>query len=218
MKIVFSIGLFLLNGWSAATAAIYTSASYSGPAYTVPDGNPNGVWSSIIVNGARPAVLDVTINLNITGGYNGDLYAYLSYNGQLVPLLNRVGVNSDNRFGADGSGMDVLLSDSAPVNIHAAVNGFLNGNYRIDGQNLSPLSPAANFNANGGSITLNQTFGGINPNGTWTLFVADLVSSSGSSTVNGWTLNITAVPEPGIASLVVLGAIAFAGRQKVPRK
>ena len=48
----------------------------------------------------------------------------------------------------------------------------------------------------------------MNPNGSWTLFVADLVSGD-AATLNSWSLTITGeVPEPGEAVLVILGAIA----------
>ncbi len=53
------------------------------------------------------------MNLNISGGYNGDLYAYLSYGGALVPLLNRVGVGSGDAFGYATAGMNVTLSPAA---------------------------------------------------------------------------------------------------------
>ena len=38
-------------------------------------------------------VLELTVELNISGGYNGDLYAYLvAPNGTLVVLMNQPGV------------------------------------------------------------------------------------------------------------------------------
>ena len=36
---------------------------------------------------------------------------------------------------------------------------------------------------------------GLNPNGSWVLFLADL-SGGGQSTITSWDLDITAVPEP----------------------
>lgn len=47
-------------------------------------------------------------------------------------------------------------------------------------------------------------FNGQNPNGTWTLFFAD-TSAGGTSTLNGWSLNITAVPEPVNVALGAFG-------------
>jgi len=152
----------------------------------------------------------ISVTLNVSGGYNGDLYAYLSFNGTLVTLVNRVGVSGSNPFGSYGAGMHVTLSDSATDNIHAAGDGYLSGTYRADGQNINPLSAAGSFNANGGTITLNGTFGGLNPNGDWTLFFADVVSSGDMSTVIDWSLDIAAVPEPSSLALGVL-CLIYAG-------
>ena len=202
MKKQLLIGFLMLAAQLPAAAGFYT---YSGPAYTIPDGNPSGVWSSVTVNGEAPALAAVTVTMNVSGGYNGDLYAYLSYKGRLVPLLNRLGVSGSNPFGWNGAGMNVTLSDSAAGNIHAAGDGYLNGTYLADGQFIDPLSAAGDFNANGGTITLNGTFGGLDPNGIWTLFFADVVSSGDPGTLNSWSLNITAVPEPNTPALEALG-------------
>ena len=195
MKKQLLICFLMLTMLAPASAGIYL---YTGSPYTIPDGNPNGVWSSVTVDGETAALSHLVVTLNVSGGYNGDLYAYLSYGGRLVPLLNRMGVNSGNPFGSEGAGMNVSLSDSAAGNIHAAGNGYLSETYRADGQDVSPLSAPASFSANGGAITLDGTFGNLDPNGMWTLFFADVVSSGATSTLNGWSLNITAVPEPNM--------------------
>src|SRR5580765_7300107 len=122
MKRWFSIIFLSVAVSFPASAQLF---SYGGPSYPVPDGNPNGVWSSLTVQGAGPILTGLTVNLNLSGGYNGDLYAYLSYNGKLVPLLNRIGLSSSNPFGWNGAGLAVTLADSAGANIHTAGNGFL---------------------------------------------------------------------------------------------
>lgn len=43
-----------------------------------PHGNPTGVSSTIQVTGLSGWIDGVTLSLNISGGFNGDLYAYLS--------------------------------------------------------------------------------------------------------------------------------------------
>jgi len=195
----------VLGAGLTAQAGIY---SYSGSAYAIPDGSLAGVSSQIAVGSWTPtSPIDVTVSLNVSGGYNSDLYAYLSYNGTLVPLINRIGVSTGNPFGSAGSGLSVILSDSGLVNIHAAGDGALSGTYRADGQNISPLSPAGNFSASGGSITLDGTFGNMSPNGTWTLFFADVSKGGGTSTLTGWSLDITAVPEPVNVALGIFGGV-----------
>ncbi len=55
-----------------------------------------------------------------------------------------------------------------------------------------------------------STFTGLNANGTWTLFLADL-ESGGTSALDSWGLEITGVPEPQQYGLTIgLGLIAFA--------
>jgi len=127
----------------------------------------------------------------------------------LVPLLSRIGVSSGNPFGTAGAGMNMTLSDSGLVNIHTAGDGVLSRTYRPDGQDISPLLPAENFSANGGSIALDGIgtgFGNMNPNGTWTLFFADVSGGGGQATLNDWSMDITAVPEPVNVALVVFAA------------
>jgi hypothetical protein len=181
----------------------------------IPDGNVGGMWNTIDLSDAGLAgpLTDIKVTLNLSGGYNGDLYAYLSYDGRLVPLLNRIGLSSGNAFGSLGGGLNnVTLSDSASVNIHAAGDGVLSGSYRPDGQTTGPLSSAASFNSAGGSITLNDPtlgFGGVNPNGAWTLFFADVVAGGGGATLAGWSLEITAVPEPVNMALGVFAGVAL---------
>lgn len=207
LKTVFGLGLGM---GLTAQAGIY-NYSYGGSAYSIPDGNPAGVSSQITVSGANYSLSDISVTLNVSGGYNGDLYAYLSYDGKLVPLLNRVGLSSGNPFGSGDSGLGVTLVSSGYGNIHAASAGGigtpLTGTYLADGQKLSPLSSASSFNANGGSITLDGTFGGVNPNGTWTLFFADVVQGGGTATLNGWSLDVTAVPEPVNAALGIFAGV-----------
>src|ERR1035441_9753813 len=41
------------------------------------------------------------------------------------------------------------------------------------------------------------TIGRLNPNGNWTLFLADLSDGGGQSQLTGLSMDITAVPEPG---------------------
>jgi len=121
----------------------------------------------------------ITVTLNISGGYNGDLYAYLiSPTGTRVVLLNQPGTDI---FGADGAGMNITLQDGASTygSVQNAGNGYLTGSYNAAGSLSAFGSPASP----GGYV-----------NGTWELFFADLSSGGGTATLNSWT--VTAVPEP----------------------
>jgi hypothetical protein len=131
-----------------------------------------------------------------------------------VTLLNRGGVSASSAFGYSDSGFDITLSSSAANNIHSYQNyspvysgGQLTGTWQPDGNNISPLSPAASFNANPSGTGLNA-FNGLSPDGTWTLFMAGVVAGGGSPMVVSYGLNITTVPEPVNMALGIFGAMA----------
>ena len=181
-----------------AQASVYSIGNVNGGGtslnQTISDANPSGITSSLVVSGAGSSVSALTVTLNLSGGYNGDLYGYLSYNGTLGTLLNRVGTGSgspiQNAFGYSTAGFNNVTLDDAATggNIHNT-------------QNPGSL-PTVSYTADGGSLA---SFNGVNPNGTWTLFFADL-SSGNTSTLNGWSLDITAVPEPVNVAMAIFGA------------
>jgi len=206
--------------WTAP-AAIYYQGTVSGGGTssgvgtmntTITDGNPIGMMNQIAVSGFSLGVgqtADIQVTLNVSGGVNSDLYAYLSYNGSSVVLLNRIGVSSGNAFGDTGSGLNnVVLSDAGSANIHTLTgSSAVSGTYQADGNNISPLGAASTFSSGGGTETLDATFGNMSPNGTWTLYFADVVAGGGNETLNGWNLDITAVPEPVNWALAVFGGM-----------
>ena len=62
-----------------------------------------------------------------------------------------------------------------------------------------------------------SSFNGLDPNGTWTLFIAD-VSGGDQSTLVSWELDITAVPEPVTVALGIFGGLfAFLGAARLWR-
>jgi hypothetical protein len=180
----------------SALGALYTYDSGFQNGGVVPDGNANGWSDTRAVSGLDSVISHVSVVINVAGGYNGDLYAYLSHNGILVPLLNRVGTGSgdamQSALGYATAGFNnVTLDDGAMGgSIHNAAN---------------PGSmPAISYTPDGGSLA--SLIG--NPNGNWTLFFADLANGGGSSPsiVGGWSLEIAAVPEPVNVALGVFGA------------
>jgi len=175
----------------------------------IPDGSLTG-WSDTRTVSASPGLItDVSVSLNLSGGWNGDLYAYLVHSSGFAVLLNRVGVDGINSAGYGNAGMNVVLNDAGALgNIHFYGGaGVPTGTYQPDGRNVNPLSSGAIISGTTPTALL-SSFNGLNPNGNWTLFIAD-VSGGDQITVGTWTLsmNIAAVPEPrsivegGIAAL-----------------
>ena len=190
----------------------------------IPVGNLSGWSDSETLSGESGHITSISVNLDITGGYNGSLYAYLTYDNVIVTLLNRVGVGSttptSSAFGYGDSGFDITLSSSAANNVHFYQNipshningdGQLTGTWQPDGSAISPLSAPSSFDTSPGAQTLNS-FTGLNPNGTWTLYVVDAVSGGGQSEIESYALDITTVPEPRgllFAGLLLLGPLLW---------
>ena len=77
--------------------------------------------------------------------------------------------------------------------------------WQPDGRAISPLSTPAPFDA-AGTVSL-SAFDGMNPNGEWTLVMADVPGGGGQTTVTSW--GFTVVPEPAHIGLVfALGLLA----------
>ncbi len=179
---------------------------------TIPDGNPVGIVSTTNLSGLTTGITSVQLDLHITGGFNGDLYAYLlGPNGGFAVLLNRVGLAGGNPFGYGDSGLNITLADGYS-NIHnyqsgayTISSGQLVGTWSPDGRNIDPQSLGSFFDSASTAASLG-VFNGANPNGQWTLFVGDLAGGGGSSTLVSWGLTI-AIPEPRTWALFATGAV-----------
>ena len=207
MKIKFLtllLGLLTLTGWGQSLTTSLTNSTVS----LIPDGNPVGVMEQFNVTSISGSITNVQVTLDITGGFNGDLYAYLvSPQGQLVVLLNRPGVTGSNPFGYGDAGMNITLDGLAGNNIHdyGSMPGYsLNGTtWAADGRNVNPL--AAGNILYGTPTTANLSlFQNTDPNGVWTFFIADLGTGGGSASLNNVVLTIMTVPEP--QTWVMLGS------------
>lgn len=198
-----------------ATAAVISS-SYTGGfenSGTLTDGSLVPWSDTRSVGGTGQTVTSVTVRLTVAGGYNGDLYGYLSHGGVQVVLLNRPGVGTGNAFGYADAGLDVSFSDAAAHNIHTyqTVVGYsLSGGtaWQPDGRSLSPVGSAPSaFDAAGTGALAN--FAGLDPAGSWTLVLADVSGGGGQATVLSWGLSLTVVPVPEPAATAAGTAAAL---------
>lgn len=199
MKTLIIFSLLIVAAFSKSHGA-FSSFTYNGGfanAGAVPDGNLSGWSDTRTVGGLGDVwISDLSVTLNISGGYNGDLYVYLSYNGALLPLMNRLGVGASDFFGYGDAGLNVTFSDMGANNIHFYGGGSVpTGTWQPDGRAIDPLSAASAFDL-AGTATFANRFSGMNPNGEWTLFIADVSGGGGSPTVTSWGLGMTVAPEP----------------------
>jgi subtilisin-like proprotein convertase family protein len=177
--------------WLAASAPAGPVTFSSSPLNAVvPDGNPVGISSTLNVSGLGNILGsgdNVSLTLNISGGNNGDLTAYLSHDGHIVTLLDLPGVMGGNPEGYTNAGFNVTLSDGTygNINTYGASSNTTSG-----GQITGIYNPA-------GGNTAFQGFNGTSPNGDWVLFIADKSGGDPSpSVLKGWSLTLDAGPEP----------------------
>jgi hypothetical protein len=229
-KIMPVLAMALAMATDATAALLY---QWNGPAQPIPDNNPSGLAFGFTLPGLTPsmtAISDVSVSFNVSGGWNGDLYAYLSHGSGMAVLLNRVGVGattpgaSANGYG--DAGFNLTLSSAGAANVHfyqnyspTFSNGQLTGTWQPDGRGIAPDSPDVSFDAPGTADF--NTFLNQDPHGDWTLFFAD-VSTLGTATLNGFSVGVVAVPEPvnmalGLLALLSLGVQVCRVARRSPR-
>jgi hypothetical protein len=204
ISLIKTIGaLMVVLGMAATAPATLFTFAYDSDfanAGVVPNGNPTG-WSdtrSLTTGdlGTDTLIQDVNVVLNVSGGYNGDLYGYLVHSSGFCVLLDRVGTGSGSEpqytFGFSTAGFDNVRLD----------DGSLNGN-------IHDMSNPANgtYVSDGGTLA---SFNGLDATGSWTLFLADMAGGGDPSTVLSWSLEIEAVPEPTTWALIGFGFIFLA--------
>jgi subtilisin-like proprotein convertase family protein len=190
----------LLAGVIGDAAAVTFTGTGGGP---IPDNAPAaGVNTNFAVSGLTGQVNTVTISVDISHTWVGDLKATLIAPGGIAQLrlFGRVGRGVATDSG-DSSNLGAVYTfdDNASLDLWTTVAGLDTsgvapaGTYRT-----STGGAAARSNIGGCSSFLNLAFGGLTAaqaNGTWTLQVSDSASTD-TGTVNaaGSTLNITTGP------------------------
>jgi subtilisin-like proprotein convertase family protein len=182
-------GLFLASVLPASASLFTTNWSIgfvNGTA--IPDGNLAGWSDTRNLSGLSGTIQDISVRLDVSTTWNGDLYAYLTHGSGHTVLLNRVGMpGAPNGYSDDG--FAVTFSDGGTAGLHnyqtAGYPGSLNGNGQVTGT----------WQPDGVGFVAGN-FIGLDPNGSWSLFIVDY-NSGDLATVTSWglDLNIVAVPE-----------------------
>lgn len=201
----------------AATALMLTAFTYNLTAQTVdthrfsavnrpvPDGHASGLSDRRTIDSTVARISRLRVTLSIAGEFNGDLYAYLRHvtpgTTNFCVLLNRAGKSASLPSGYADSGLSVTLDDAAAAgDIHGyratsplAPGVALGGSWQPDGRNTNPQTvlETSPRTTNLGS------FIGTDPDGEWTLFVADL-EAGGTNLLASWELEISGPTAPAI--------------------
>jgi len=194
MKRLFTLAALLLL-ISAAQATLYTTNWTTGFANggVVPDNDYSGWADGRSVAAPAGTVSTLSVTLDLQAGWNGDLYAYLSHSSGFSVLLDRVGY-AGSGYGYGDPGFAVTLTTTGnPIESYQDFSPAYNGNNQLTGI----------WQAHSGM----GNFIGLDPNGTWSLFIADL-SAGGVTTVQSWGLQMDIVAVPEVESWI---AAALAG-------
>jgi len=210
--------LFCLIGLSSCLAipsvhAITQNFNFGGLGLALPDGDPSGLANLQDITSSITSIQDISVSLDISGTWNGDLYATIQHDSGFAILLNRVGRTAGNAFGFGDDGMQVTFNDSggfSDVHTQTSGGGLLAGTFGSDGRAVDPDQVADTDIRTAG---LDNLFG-LDANGAWTLFVADL-SGGDQHILNSWSLEITGtaggVPVPDAGSTALMLTFVLVG-------
>lgn len=189
---------------------------------TVSDNDPTGLQNTQTLSGFDPKIDYVEAYLRLSGNpdaFSGDYYVSLiGPNGGFSVLLNRVGRTLSSSLGYGDNGFDVTFALGAN-DVHLYQNYspdfdaqyLLTGSWDADGRNVDPDIVLDTDSRTAGL----DVFSGLNPNGNWTLFVADL-NQYGTASVVSWGLNINAVvPEPASIMMIGFGGLMIVGYRRL---
>lgn len=196
----------------AAGSAITLSRTWTGT-LPVPDNDGTGASSVLAITATGLARIEsVTVSLQFSGGWNGDLYAYLAHNGQLAILLNRPGRTATDDIGSGSTNLIALFDDTAAADIHIALpaSGDASGVFQPDGRMIDPFQSLDTTPR----THLLSGFNSLDPNGDWTLFIADQ-GAGDTATLTSWSISVAAVPEPSVALISGMLTLLALGRRRV---
>jgi hypothetical protein len=133
-----------------------------------------------------------------------------------IPDNNTIGLTESYTVGGLGTKItDLTLTVVLQGGASTDLTGYLRlgntvGSPSYDLTSLiqaTPESGATTYSINFTTPGFQTAFNTQNPNNTWTLFFADTVPGD-TTTLNGWSLGATAIPEPANVALGVFGGLA----------
>jgi PEP-CTERM motif len=218
------IGPLFLSGLLIAMPFATQAASFVGGPITFNDTTTSVPYpSSIVVSGLGASLSSITLTLtNFTRCDDLDMLL-VGPTGATLIVFSDVGGLGGN------AAITITLSDLA--------GSFLPDTTTLSGGTFKPTNegaaqdifagpaPGGTYGDPGGAThpgpnTFASQFNGTNPNGTWSLYIADDVVQGDGETgsITGWTLDVTAVPEPSTWALLIAGSAAlifFSRRRRV---
>jgi len=152
---------------------------YSGLPLAISDNDPAGVSSTATVAGVPGMITNVSVNIDTTHTWVGDLiYTLTSPGGTPITLLDQPGVPALSAFGCNNNDVVATFADGQPD-----PEGICSGAGQGTSSDPWPVTMAA-------PVTALSTLNGEDANGVWTLTVSDNAAGD-TGTLNNWELVIT---------------------------
>ena len=198
----FCLTLTALAWGLTASAQTFTTTTNFTVEAMVPDADASGLASVQTVSTPITNLTGLRVALKVSGTWNGDLYCFLAHGTNHSVLLNRLGRVDANSLGYNDAGLDLIFDDGA-------TNGDIHV-YRLQlsGSQGTPIpgpltawapdarvtSPTNVLDTDARSAFLGS-FNGVDPNGEWVLFVADMEAGD-IHFLDSWALEITGDTAP----------------------
>lgn len=183
-------------GMVVAFAGTASAADYFGAGFAIPDSDPTGASSSIVI-GDSFSITDLNVTLDINHSWVGDLIITLSNGSTSVELINRPGVPELGSVGYSWNLAGVYTFDDGAATSFESIGNGPGTAFNLPSGSYAPENALAAFN-------------GLDSAGTWTLTISDNAFLD-TGTLNSWSL--TVVPAPSAVALLGLGGLV-AGRRR----
>ena len=185
----------------AASFSNPTAISLNEPAAPLPPTAGSPYPSTILVSGLPGTISKVVVRLNglshnraddmdvlLVGPTGARFVLQSDAGGTAVPVVNATVTFNDAAA--------TQIPDTGPL----ATGTFRPSSYNPGTADVFPAPAPAGPHSSAapeGAATLASLFNGTDPNGTWSLYVADDIANGGqvASVAGGWTLEITTVPD-----------------------
>jgi hypothetical protein len=189
----------------AASAQTFTTTTNFTVDAMVPDSDASGLASVQTVSTPITNLTGLKVSLKVSGTWNGDLYCFLAHGTEHSVLLNRLGRGDASNLGYNDAGLDVTFDDAATngdIHVYRLQLSSSQGT-PIPGPLTSVWAPDARvayptnvLDTDTRSAFLGS-FNGVDPNGEWVLFVADMEAGD-IHTLDSWGLEITGDTAPTV--------------------
>lgn len=203
---------FVLGGMAVAAIASAASATtFTGAGGTIPDNNPAGFTSDIVIDVDDDFIVkDLTISLiGLTHTWIGDLIVTIEkVGGPSQFLFNRVGSTTVAGVGdSTNLGGTYNFNDAFTGNLWTAAAGLGTGD-TVPGGNYFASGP---LSAN--QVFLKPTFENLTGAGTWRLKISDNAGAD-LGTLGSWSISFEKNPIPAPGALALLGLAGLAGGRR----